>query len=257
MTAPADVANGSVKVSPTRASRGQTVTITVTPDEGYELASLAVYDADGDAVSLTDAGNGKYTFTMPRSKVTVEAAFSEIVEEPEALPFVDVPTGAYYYDAVAWAVENGVTGGTSATTFSPDNACTRAQMMTFLWRAAGSPEPESNVNPFADVSSSAYYYKAVLWAVENGITSGTSATTFSPDATVTRGQTVTFLWRNAGSPAASGGSFADVAPDAYYAPAVAWAAREGITGGTSATTFSPDNACTRAQIVTFLWRDLI
>lgn len=257
VTAPTDVANGSVKVSPTRASRGQTVTITVTPDEGYELASLAVYDADGDAVSLTDAGNGKYTFTMPRSKVTVEAAFSEIMEEPETLPFADVPTGAYYYDAVAWAVENGVTGGTSATTFSPDNACTRAQMMTFLWRAAGSPEPESNVNPFADVSSSAYYYKAVLWAVENGITSGTSATTFSPDATVTRGQTVTFLWRNAGSPAASGGSFADVASDAYYAPAVAWAAREGITGGTSATTFSPDNACTRAQIVTFLWRDLI
>ena len=257
VTAPADVANGSVKVSPPRASRGQTVTITVTPDEGYELASLAVYDADGDAVSLTDAGNGKYTFTMPRSKVTVEAAFSEIVEEPETLPFADVPTGAYYYDAVAWAVENGVTGGTSATTFSPDNACTRAQMMTFLWRAAGSPEPESNVNPFADVSSSAYYYKAVLWAVENGITSGTSATTFSPDATVTRGQTVTFLWRNAGSPAASGSSFADVAADAYYAPAVAWAAREGITGGTSATTFSPDNACTRAQIVTFLWRDLV
>lgn len=256
VTAPADVANGSVKVSPTRASRGQTVTITVTPDEGYELASLAVYDADGDAVSLTDAGNGKYTFTMPRSKVTVEAAFSEIVEEPEALPFVDVPTGAYYYDAVAWAVENGVTGGTSATTFSPDNACTRAQMMTFLWRAAGSPEPKTTVNPFTDVSESAYYYEAVLWAVENGITSGTSATTFSPDATVTRGQTVTFLWRNAGSPAASGGSFADVAPDAYYAPAVAWAAREGITSGTSATTFSPDNACTRAQIMTFLWRDL-
>ena len=257
VSVPSDIEGGSIKVSPARASRGQTVTITVDPDEGYELASLAVYDADGDAVSLTDAGNGKYTFTMPRSKVTVEAAFSEIVEEPETLPFADVPTGAYYYDAVAWAVENGVTGGTSATTFSPDNACTRAQMMTFLWRAAGSPEPESNVNPFADVSSSAYYYKAVLWAVENGITSGTSATTFSPDATVTRGQTVTFLWRNAGSPAASGGSFADVASDAYYAPAVAWAAREGITGGTSATTFSPDNACTRAQIVTFLWRDLI
>ena len=251
-----ETAHGAVKSSHTRASRGTTVTLTVTPDEGYELASLAVYDADGDEIELERGNATRYTFTMPRSKVTVEAAFSEIVEEPETLPFADVPTGAYYYDAVAWAVENGVTGGTSATTFSPDNACTRAQMMTFLWRASGSPEPESNVNPFADVSSSAYYYKAVLWAVENGITSGTSATTFSPDATVTRGQTVTFLWRNAGSPAASGSSFADVAADAYYAPAVAWAAREGITGGTSATTFSPDNACTRAQIMTFLWRDL-
>ena len=170
------------------------------------------------------------------------------------LPFVDVPASAYYYDAVAWAVENGVTGGTTATTFSPNNACTRAQMVTFLWRAAGEPEPETTVNPFTDVSTSAYYYEAVLWAVERGITNGTSATTFSPDTTVTRGQTVTFLWRNAGSPAVSGSGFADVAADAYYATAVAWAANEGITSGTSATAFSPNNACTRAQIVTFLYR---
>lgn len=189
--------------------------------------------------------------------MTIEATFVEIVEEPEALPFVDVPTDAYYYDAVAWAVENGVTGGTSATIFSPNNACTRAQMVTFLWRAAGSPETETAVNPFTDVSSSAYYYDAVLWAAEQGITSGTSATTFSPDATVTRSQTVTFLWRNAGSPMVSGNGFVDVAADAYYATAVAWAAREGITSGTSATTFSPDAACTRAQIVTFLYRHMV
>ena len=252
-----DTDNGSIHVSPTRAERGDTVTITVDPDDGYELDELLVTDSDGDEISVRDRGNGKYTFTMPRSRVTVEATFAEIVEEPEALPFVDVPTGAYYYDAVAWAVENGVTNGTSATTFGPDVTCTRAQMVTFLWRAAGSPEPENTVNPFTDVSASAYYYDAVLWAVGEGITNGTSATTFSPDATVTRGQTVTFLWRKAGSPAASGNSFADVAADAYYATAVAWAAREGITSGTSATTFSPDNTCTRAQIVTFLWRYLV
>lgn len=246
--------HGDVTVRPTRAERGDMVTITVDPDEGYELDELTVTDANGDEISVRSQGNGRYTFTMPRSRVTVEATFVAISEEPEALPFVDVPTGAYYYDAVAWAVENGVTSGTSATTFSPNNSCTRAQMVTFLWRAAGSPEPESTVNPFTDVSASAYYYDAVLWAVEQGITNGTSATTFSPDATVTRGQTVTFLWRNAGSPAASGSSFTDVASDAYYATAVAWAAGEGITSGTSAITFSPNNNCTRAQIVTFLYR---
>lgn len=247
--------HGEVESSRTRASSGTTITLTVTPDNGYVLDELIVTDSDGDEISVRDRGNGRYTFTMPRSRVTVEATFTE--SAPETLPFVDVPTGAYYYDAVAWAVENGVTGGTSATTFSPDNACTRAQMVTFLWRAAGSPEPETSVNPFTDVSATAYYYEAVLWAVERGITNGTSATTFSPDTTVTRGQTVTFLWRNAGSPAASGNNFADVAADAYYATAVAWAAREGITSGTSATTFSPGNACTRAQIVTFLYRHMV
>ena len=249
-----DTDHGSIRVSPTRAERGDTVTITVDPDTGYELDELIVTDRDGDEISVRDRGDGRYTFEMPRGRVTVEATFAEIVEEPEALPFVDVPTGAYYYDAVAWAVENGVTGGTSATTFSPNSTCTRAQMVTFLWRAAGSPEPETTVNPFGDVSAGAYYYDAVLWAVGEGITGGTSATTFSPDATVTRGQTVTFLWRNAGSPVASGNNFADVASEAYYAQAVAWAADEGVTGGTGDTTFSPDNDCTRAQIVTFLWR---
>ena len=245
---------GTVRVNPGRADRGDTVTITVKPNSGYELDELVVTDKNGDTIRLTDKGNDKYTFKMPGSKVTVEATFVRISEEPEALPFVDVPTGAYYYDAVAWAVENGVTNGTSATTFGPDVTCTRAQMVTFLWRAAGSPEPETTVNPFTDVSESAYYYEAVLWAVERGITNGTSATTFSPDATVTRGQTVTFLWRDTGSPAAAGTAFTDVAVDAYYTAAVSWAANEGITSGTSATTFSPDNACTRAQIVTFLYR---
>ena len=246
--------NGDVTVSPTRAERGDTVTITVDPDEGYELDELIVTDSDGDEISVRSRGDGRYTFTMPRGRVTVEATFVEITEDPDLLTFTDVPASAYYYDAVYWAVENGVTNGTSATTFSPNASCTRAQMVTFLWRAAGSPEPESTVNPFTDVSASAYYYDAVLWAVEQGITNGTSATTFGPDATVTRGQTVTFLWRYDGSTAASGSGFADVASDAYYADAVAWAASEGVTSGTSATTFSPSNDCTRGQIVTFLYR---
>lgn len=246
--------NGDVTVSPSRASYGDTVTITVEPDEGYELDELIVTDSDGDEISIRSRGDGRYTFIMPRSRVTVEATFVEITEDPDLLTFTDVPASAYYYDAVYWAVENGVTNGTSATTFSPDASCTRAQMVTFLWRAAGSPEPESTVNPFTDVSASAYYYDAVLWAVEQGITNGTSATTFGPDVTVTRGQTVTFLWRYDGSPAVSGSGFDDVVSDAYYADAVAWAASEGVTSGTSATTFSPSNDCTRGQIVTFLYR---
>ena len=170
-------------------------------------------------------------------------------------PFVDVKEGAYYYDAVLWAVEQKITSGTSATTFSPDASCTRAQMVTFLWRAAGSPKVENGKNPFADVKADAYYYDAVLWAVEKGVTSGTSATTFSPDATVTRGQTVTFLYRNAGSPEVSGTMpFTDVETDAYYAKAVQWAVQQKITTGTSETTFSPMSDCTRGQIVTFLYR---
>ena len=170
-------------------------------------------------------------------------------------PFMDVKEGAYYYDAVLWAVEQKITSGTSATTFSPDASCTRAQMVTFLWRAAGSPKVENGKNPFADVQADAYYYDAVLWAVEKGVTSGTSATTFSPDATVTRGQTVTFLYRNAGSPEVSGTMpFTDVEADAYYAKAVQWAVQQKITTGTSETTFSPMSDCTRGQIVTFLYR---
>ena len=171
------------------------------------------------------------------------------------LPFRDISSSAYYFDAVKWAVNTGITSGTTATTFSPDAACTRAQMVTFLWRAAGSPAPRSSVNPFRDINSGAYYYQAVLWAVEQGITSGTSSTTFSPDAIITRGQTVMFLYRNADSPASGTGSaFDDVKIGDYYSPAVRWAVANGITSGTSATTFSPSASCTRAQIVTFLYR---
>lgn len=248
--------NGSVSVSPKNASKGTTVTITVKPDKGYELDELTVTDSKGNELKLTKKSDTRYTFTMPSGKVTVEASFVEIEDAPdEGLAFVDVPANAYYADAVAWAVENGITSGTSATTFSPNAACTRAQMVTFLWRAAGSPKAAGN-NPFTDLDASAYYYDAVLWAVSEGITSGTSATTFGPNDTVTRGQTVTFLYRASGSPASSGNSFADVAPDAYYANAVAWAVSEGITSGTGNNAFSPDADCTRGQIVTFMYRNM-
>lgn len=253
ISTPSKVNNGTIKVSPTRASKGTTVTITVTPDEGYELAKLTVTDKNDDTVKLTDKGNGKYTFTMPASAVEVEVSFQEIVIEP-GNPFVDVSTSDYYYDAVLWAVENGVTNGTSATTFGPNMAVSRAQMVTFLWRAHGSPKA-TGTNPFTDVSTSDYYYDAVLWAVANGVTNGTSATTFSPDMAVTRAQAVTFQWRAAGSPVVSGSSFGDVATDAYYVNAVTWAVANGITNGTGGNTFSPDVVVSRAQAVTFLYRE--
>ena len=224
------------------------------PDAGYELDTLAASDSKGGALKLTDKGGGRYTFTMPDSSVKIQVSFREI-PEPAANPFTDVSANAWYYDAVLWAVENGVTNGTSATTFSPDVTVSRAQMVTFLWRAYGAPRA-SGSNPFTDVSADAWYYDAVLWAVANGITNGTSATTFSPDAPVTRSQAVTFQWRAAGAPAASGGSFADVAADAWYAGAVAWAVAGGITNGTGGNSFSPDVVVTRAQAVTFLWREL-
>ena len=246
--------HGKVTVSPSRADKGDTVTITVKPDKGYELDELTITDKNGDKIKLAEKDEGKFTFKMPGSKVTVEASFKLIETEPEAAVFADVPASAYYADAVKWAVELGITSGTSASTFSPDMSCTRAQIVTFLWRANGSPKADG-ANPFTDVSADAYYYDAVLWAVKEGITSGTSATTFAPDMTVTRGQTVTFLYRAAGAPAVSGGSFADVAADAYYADAVAWAVKEGITSGTGGNSFSPDAPCTRGQIVTFLYRD--
>lgn len=171
-------------------------------------------------------------------------------------PFVDVKQGDYYYDAVQWAVGKKITSGTSATTFTPDGICTRAQTVTFLWRSQGSPKAAGAENPFTDVSKDAYYYDAVLWAVEQGITNGTSAITFSPDATVTRGQTAAFLWRVAKQPQVdqTANPFADVTQNAYYYNAVLWAVAKEITNGTSSTTFSPDQGCTRAQIVTFLWR---
>ena len=246
--------NGSVSVSPKNASKGTTVTITVTPDAGYVLDELTVTDKNGDAIRLTNKGDGKYTFTMPSGKVTVEASFVE-EDDLDTSAFGDVSSDAYYYEAVLWAVEKGITSGTSAATFSPDASCTRGQIVTFLWRAAGSPRA-SGANPFTDVSADAYYYDAVLWAVSQGITSGTSETTFSPDATVTRGQTVTFLYRANGSPATSGSGFIDVADSAYYADAVTWAADSGVTSGTGNGMFSPDAPCSRAQIVTFLFRDM-
>ena len=255
VSTPSKTKNGTVTVSPKRASKGDTVTVTVKPDSGYVLETLTVTDKNGNELTLKDKGNGKYTFTMPRSRVTIEATFAEIEEEPD-LFFVDVPTSAYYYDAVYWVAENGVTYGTSATTFSPDVIVSRAQMVTFLWRAHGSPAPRSSVNPFTDITSDMYYYDAVLWAVENGVTNGISATTFSPDATVTRAQAVTFQWRAAGSPAVSGSSFADVADSAYYAGAVSWAVANGVTNGTGGSNFSPDVGVSRAQAVTFLWRQL-
>ena len=244
--------NGTVTVSPKNAAKGTTVTITVKPDKGFELDTLKVVDKNGDKVKVTEK-NGKYTFTMPASKVTVKATFAEIVVAPEN-PFVDVAESAYYYDAVLWAAENGITGGTDATHFSPNATCTRAQIVTFLWRAAGSPEP-TTANSFADVPADSYYAKAVAWAVEQGITTGTGDGKFSPNAPCTRAQSVTFLWRSQKSPASdSVNPFADVAAGTYYNNAVLWAAENGITGGTSATTFSPNNDCTRAQIVTFLFR---
>ena len=247
--------HGDVTSSHKTAAKGTTVTLTVVPDKGYTLETITVTDASGDEIELTNKGDGKYTFKMPGSKVTVEATFME--DNSMLNFFVDVFPGDYYYDAVLWAAENGITGGVDAAHFAPNASCTRAQAVTFLWRAAGCPAPKSSTMPFTDVAKGSYYYDAVSWAVENGITKGTSDTTFSPDATCTRGQIVTFLWRAQQSPAAgSTNPFADVAADAYYADAVLWAVREDITNGTSSTTFSPDATCTRAQIVTFLYRCL-
>ena len=242
--------NGDVTASHKSASKGTTVTLTVDPDKGYVLDTLTVLDGKDKEIKLTEK-NGKYTFTMPASKVTVEAMFKATGNNP----FIDMPAGSYYEDAVIWAVDKGITTGTSATTFTPDGICTRAQAVTFLWRAAGSPVAKSSAMPFTDVPVGSYYYDAVLWAVENGITKGTSDTTFSPDATCTRAQIVTFLWRAGGSPVASGNSdFTDVAADAYYAAAVTWAEKNGVTGGIGGGLFGSGNNCTRAQIVTFIWR---
>ena len=250
VTTPSKPENGSVTVDPERARSGSRVTVTVTPDSGYKLGELVVTDKDGKKLELTDKGNGQYTFTMPSGKVEVAAEF---VKEVEVSPFADVATDAYYYDAVKWAVKKGITNGVSETLFGPDQACTRAQIVTFLWRAAGSPEPKSG-SSFADVAADAYYAKAVAWAVENGITKGTSETTFHPDETCTRAQGVTFLYRALGKLAAAQAGFTDVAADSYYADAVNWAAENGVTKGISETLFGPDGSCTRAQIVTFLYR---
>ena len=245
------VKHGDVTVSPKSASKGDTVTITVKPDSGYELDTLTVKDASGSKIKVKDKGDGKFTFTMPASKVTVSAEFAEI----ETLDFADVSTDAYYYEAVKWAAKKGITGGTGDGTFNPNGSCTRAHIVTFLWRAAGSPEPKSTVS-FADVPAGSYYAKAVAWAVENGITLGTGDGTFSPNATCTRAQSVTFLYRALGTAPTTVNGFTDVTADAFYADAVAWAVESGVTNGTSASTFSPNNGCTRAQIVTFLYRTM-
>ena len=242
--------NGTITISPKSASKGDTVTITVKPDKGYELDTLKVLDKDGDKVKLTEK-NGKYTFKMPSGKVTVKGSF---VEEAPVQIFKDVPVDAYYYEAVKWAAEKGITGGVGNGLFGPNDPCTRAQIVTFLWRAAGSPDPK-NMSSFADVPADAFYAKAVAWAVENGITGGTGDGKFSPDATCTRAQSVTFLYRAAGSPkVSSSAEFGDVATNTYYADAVAWAAKNGITGGIGGGLFGSNNDCTRAQIVTFLYR---
>ena len=243
--------NGSVSIDKKEAAKGDTVTIIVQPDEGYEIDRVTVTDKDGKEIPVKDLGGGKYSFTMPDGKVEIRSFF----KKTGSGVFDDVPAGAYYADAVAWAAEQGITGGIGNDLFGPDRLCTRAQMVTFLWRSAGSPEPKGTTQPFTDVSKDAYYYQAVAWAVEQGITQGTSPATFSPDRTVTRGQTVTFLYRMAGAPAAAGSStFADVPANAYYAQAVAWAVEQGITRGTSAAAFEPNRPCSRAQIVTFLYR---
>ena len=245
-----DIRNGTVTANRRYAERGDTVTITVKPDDGFKLDDLTVTDKNGNELKLTDKGNGKYTFTMPAGKVEINAAF---VKEVEISPFSDVSTSAYYYEAVKWAQEKGITGGIGNGLFGPNQPCTRAQIVTFLWRAAGSPEPKT-MSSFADVSMDAYYAKAVAWAVENGITTGTGDGKFSPDATCTRAQSVTFLFRAIGKLVDSKAEFSDVLTDSYYANAVAWAVENGVTNGIGNGLFGPDNSCTRAQIVTFLFR---
>jgi len=267
-------ANVELKATYTKITSGggggggvSTYTLTFDTNGGSKIDSVS--EAGGAAIDLagyvpTRSGydfdgwcsDAKLTHKITSVKLTGNmTVYAKWTEKGNNSPFTDVADDAYYADAVIWAVGKGITSGTTTTTFSPNNPCTRAQAVTFLWRAAGSPAPKGSVNPFTDVKADAYYYDAVLWAVEQGITKGTSDTTFTPNATCTRAQIVTFLWRSQKSPAADGvNPFTDVAADAYYASAVLWAAENGITGGTTAATFSPSSNCTRAQIVTFLYR---
>ena len=242
-------AGGSISPSGNVSVReGRAQTFTITPDKGYAVSNVKI---DGKSIGAVKS----YTFKNVRRNHAIEVIFTKVNGNPQTGVFVDVATGSYYEDAVDWAVENGITKGTDDTHFSPDGICTRAQAVTFLWRTAGSPAPKTSTMPFTDVPVGSYYYDAVLWAVENGITKGTSDTTFSPNMTCSRAQIVTFLWRSEKFPAAgTANPFADVKSAAYYADAVLWAVKENITKGTTNTTFSPDADCTRAQIVTFLWR---
>ncbi len=255
VTVPSSTTGGSVKSSVSSATGGSTVTITVTPADGYKVDKVSVVDSKGNSIKVTDKGGNKYTFTMPSSKITVTPLFSKIEEtKPETAPFDDVTANDYFYDAVKWAADKNITGGVSSSLFAPADGCTRAQIVTFLWRTEGSPEPKA-LNSFDDVPADAYYAKAVAWAVENGITVGTTATTFSPDAICTRAHGVAFLYRAAKAAAPSGEPvFTDVSANAYYADAVKWATEKGITKGISDTLFGPNNTCTRAQIVIFLYR---
>ena len=242
--------NGSVSVSPKNASQGDRVTVTAEPDEGYELDSLKVLDKNGKELELTDKGDGRFTFIMPAGRVEVKAAFTE---EAKISPFRDVPTDAYYYEAVKWAQKKEITGGIGDGLFGPNQPCTRAQIVTFLWRAAGAPVVNYAMD-LTDVPSDAYYAEAVRWALSQGITTGTADGRFAPDATCTRAQGMTFLFRASKASADGAPAFSDVAADAYYAEAVKWATDNGITNGTTSSTFSPGSGCTRAQIVMFLWR---
>lgn len=255
VTTPDKTENGSLDVSSKNAKKGSDVTITATPDKGYEVNDIVAKDANGNKLTLKDNGDGTYTFTMPASKVTVTAAFVEKKAEPIAPEklFADVSAEEYYYEAVKWASENGVTGGIGENLFGAKLPCTRAQIVTFLWRAAGSPEPKG-MSGFVDVSADAYYAKAVAWAVEQGIVSGTSATTFSPDAVCTRAQSVAFLYRAFGEKVNKAAGFSDVSADAYYADAVAWAVENGVASGIGGGLFAPDQDCARGQIVAFLYR---
>lgn len=256
VTVPDKTENGSLSVTPKNAKRGSDVTITATPDKGYEVDDIVAKDAKGNKLTLKDNGDGTYTFTMPASKVTIEATFAEKHADEPVAPeklFADVSADDYYYEAVKWASENGVTGGIGENLFGANLPCTRAQIVTFLWRAAGSPEPKG-MSGFVDVSADAYYAKAVAWAVEQGIVSGTSATTFSPDAVCTRAQSVAFLYRAFGEKVNKAAGFSDVSADAYYADAVAWAVENGVASGIGGGLFAPDQDCARGQIVAFLYR---
>lgn len=235
---------GTASVDLAGATVGQTVTLTCVPQEGYRVAQVTGAD-------LTDQGDGVYSFSMPAGAVELQVLFLR-----ENNPFLDVTEKRFYYDSVIWAVENGITKGIDDTHFIPDQVCSRAQAVTFLWRACGSPEPVSAENPFTDVIKGRFYYKAVLWAVENGITKGTGAATFAPDDMCTRGQVVTFLWRAAGSPEPETAErpFTDVKPNSYCDKAVLWAVENSVTNGMAADSFAPDDTCTRGQVVTFLYR---
>ena len=256
ITVPSKTENGTVTVSPKNASAGSTVTITVKPDSGYVLETISVTDKNDNDLKLTDKGNGKYTFTMPTSKVEIKVTF---MEDNSVLNFFyDVPNDAYYYEAVKWAAENGITGGVGNSLFAPNQPCTRAQIMTFLWRAAGSPVVNYQM-PFTDVDEGAYYAEAVRWAASTGIVTGLTETTFGTDSVCTRAQAAAMIYRcaQAQGKGFTGAwmfhlPFTDVPEWAYES--VAWCYMNGVTTGVSETAFAPGNDCTRAQIVTFLWR---